>query len=101
MTVTMRKFAYIPMYLCLIILDVGVLSIVIPDFVNSVQTYDQVYAFRAFIVVNVIAVLCIVISIRSTVSVLQGNVMIDSQRERTVYIIALPSFFCLMCVLSM
>lgn len=96
-----RKFAYIPMYFCLLILLLGGCTIVIPDFIASDQTDEQQYAFKLFIVSTVLALLTIIISITSTIKVLQGNIVIDHQRERTVYILALPSFYSLMCFLSM
>lgn len=95
-----RKYAYVPMYLCLLALLVAGCMTVVPDWGPSEQTANQTYAFNMFVVTSVLALLTIIVSVHSTLKVLQGQVSIDEQRERTVYIIALPSFYCLMCFLS-
>lgn len=95
-----RKFAYIPMYLSLLLLLVVGFLVVIPDFFQSERTAFQVYAFQLFVVTGCCTVGSIFICVSSTVKILQGQASIDQQRERTVYIVALPSFYCLMCFLA-
>jgi len=53
-----------------------------------------------FLITTALSLFAVLISVCSTVKVLQGQVSIDEQRERTVYIIALPSFYGLMCFLA-
>lgn len=95
-----RRFAYIPMYLCLALLLVAGGFTVAPDIDFSDSSPRHRTAIYVFLGTAGLATLSILISVCSTVSVLQGQVSIDQQRERTVYIIALPSFYCLMCFLS-
>jgi hypothetical protein len=88
------------MYLSLLALLVGGVLTVTPDYFHSEKTAMQTYAFNLFLVTVATTILSISISMYSTFMVLQGEVSIEEQRERTVYILALPGFYCLMCFLS-
>lgn len=96
-----RKYAYVPMYLCLLGLLVAGLTMVTEDFLSVPnRTYEQRQAFYLFLGTAALALLTICISVVSTLKCLKGQLSITEQRERTVYILALPAFYCLMCFLS-
>jgi len=97
----MRRFAYVPMYVCLLLLLAkGVYDVVGDYFSMDNHTVKQTNAFHWFVVTAVVTFLSIAICVASTMKVCYGQVSIEIQRERTVYIVALPGFFCLMCFLS-
>lgn len=95
-----RRYAYVPMYLSLLVLLIAGCTTVVPDFFASEKTEWQWYAFELFLITTALSFFAVLISVCSTVKVLQGQASIDEQRERTVYIIALPSFYGLMCFLA-
>lgn len=124
-----RKFAYVPMYLCLLGLLVDGCSTVACDYFKEVKEgsiqEEAQHAAYAFACTSTLALLTIVISVASTAKTLQGTaahdsrmavtgssvgesefrklglvVVVSEQRERTVYILALPAFYGLMCFLS-
>eukprot|EP00931_Biecheleriopsis_adriatica_P066213 TRINITY_DN40611_c0_g1_i1.p1 TRINITY_DN40611_c0_g1~~TRINITY_DN40611_c0_g1_i1.p1 ORF type:complete len:448 (+),score=63.73 TRINITY_DN40611_c0_g1_i1:131-1474(+) len=97
-----RKFAYVPMYLCLLGLLLAGSTMVTQDFLHSQRTDEQRRAFYIFVGTAGLALLTILVSVGSTLKCLQGTgtLFISEQRERTVYILALPAFYCLMCFQS-
>lgn len=116
-----RRYAYVPMYLSLLLLLIGGLWTVVADFANSDRTGEQKNAFVLFMINALLSLCTTALSVYGTYKVLKGKAEVfelngerqvrgferqgfvyklQEQRERTVYIIALPSFYCLMCFLS-
>jgi hypothetical protein len=61
---------------------------------------EQTYYFYGFVSSGLFVLLTLIICVLSTIKCLKGNLEVSGQHERTVYIIALPAFYGLMCFLS-
>lgn len=109
-----RHHAFIPMYFVLLFLFATGLYQSLSDVFEAARTKEQMWSFWMFVTTSATAFLSIIISIHSTVkcvSTIRRNGDADNrerasrvsdadQLERTVYIIALPGFYGLMCFLS-